>query len=140
MVPVYSVSCFLQVYYYYHAVYFQVISDCYEAFAIASFFALLCSYVGPDLHEQKEFFRNMYPIKKWVWPVNWFAACCGGQRGPWRTPKSGLTWFNINWIGIYHYCVVRVAMTVTAVVTQYFDRYCESSNSPAFAHIWVSRA
>lgn len=137
MVPVYSVSCFLQVYYYYHAVYFQVLSDCYEAFAIASFFALMCSYVGPDLHEQKEFFRNMYPIKKWVWPVNWFAACCGGQRGPWRTPKSGLTWFNINWIGIYHYCVIRVAMTIIAVVTQYFERYCESSNSPAFAHIWI---
>lgn len=31
-------------------------------------------------------------------------------------------------------------MTITAVVTQYFDRYCESSNSPVFAHIWVSTA
>lgn len=28
-------------------------------------------------------------------------------------------------------------MTVTAVVTQYFDVYCESSNMPWFAHIWV---
>jgi hypothetical protein len=28
-------------------------------------------------------------------------------------------------------------MTVTAVVTQYFQKYCESSNSPVFAHIWV---
>jgi hypothetical protein len=28
-------------------------------------------------------------------------------------------------------------MTVTAVVTQYFEKYCESSNSPVFAHIWV---
>jgi hypothetical protein len=28
-------------------------------------------------------------------------------------------------------------MTITAVVTQYFGRYCASSNSPVFAHIWV---
>ncbi|KAI1386324.1 DUF300-domain-containing protein [Hypoxylon trugodes] len=137
MVPVYATSAFLCIWYYWHAVYFQVISDCYEAFAIASFFALLCHYVAPDLHEQKEFFRHMRPIKEWVWPINWFAKCCGGDRGPWRTPKSGLTWFNIIWIGIYHYCFIRVAMTITAVVTQYFERYCESSNSPVFAHIWV---
>ncbi|KAI1105829.1 DUF300-domain-containing protein [Jackrogersella minutella] len=137
MVPVYATSSFLCIWYYWHAVYFQVISDCYEAFAIASFFALLCHYVAPDLHDQKEFFRHMRPIKPWVWPINWFAKCCGGDRGPWRTPKSGLTWFNIIWIGIYHYCFIRVAMTITAVVTQYYEKYCESSNSPVFAHIWV---
>ncbi|KAI1461404.1 DUF300-domain-containing protein [Annulohypoxylon moriforme] len=137
MVPVYATSAFLCIWYYWHAVYFQVLSDCYEAFAIASFFALLCHYVAPDLHEQKEFFRHMRPIKAWVWPVNWFAKACGGNRGPWRTPQSGLTWFNIIWIGIYHYCFIRVAMTITAVVTQYFEKYCESSNSPVFAHIWV---
>ncbi|OTB03367.1 hypothetical protein M426DRAFT_60654 [Hypoxylon sp. CI-4A] len=136
MTPVYATSSFLCIWYYWHAVYFQVISDCYEAFAISSFFALLCHYVAPDLHEQKEFFREMRPIKPWVWPINWLAKC-GGQRGPWRTPQSGLTWFNIIWIGIYHYCFIRVAMTITAVVTQYFERYCESSNSPVFAHIWV---
>ncbi|KAI0111875.1 DUF300-domain-containing protein [Daldinia grandis] len=137
MIPVYATSAFLCIWYYWHAVYFQVISDCYEAFAIASFFALMCHYVAPDLHEQKDFFRNMQPIQEWVWPITWFAKCSGGEKGPWRTPKSGLTWFNIVWIGIYHYCFIRVAMTITAVVTQYFERYCESSNSPVFAHIWV---
>ncbi|KAL1872026.1 hypothetical protein VTK73DRAFT_1694 [Phialemonium thermophilum] len=137
MVPVYASASFLSLRFYWHAIYFQVISDCYEAFAIASFFALLCHYVAPDLHEQKEFFRLMQPIVPWVWPLNWFKKCCGGERGPWRTPASGLTWFNIIWIGIYHYCFIRVAMTITAVVTQYFERYCESSNNPVFSHIWV---
>ncbi|PNY23637.1 Transmembrane protein [Tolypocladium capitatum] len=118
MVPVYAIAAFLQLQWYWHAIYFQVISDCYEAFAIASFFALLCHYVAPDLHSQKAFFREMRPVKPWVLPVNWFAACCGGQRGPWRTPESGLTWFNIVWIGIYHYCFVRVATTISAVVAQ----------------------
>ncbi|KAF7564108.1 hypothetical protein G7046_g45 [Stylonectria norvegica] len=137
MVPVYAISSFCQIQWYWHAIYFQVMSDCYEAFAIASFFALLCHYIAPDLHSQKQFFREMQPVKPWIWPVNWMAKCCAGERGPWRTPKSGLTWFNIIWAGIYQYCFVRVTMTVSAVVSQYFRRYCESSNSPVFGHIWV---
>ncbi|KAF4634317.1 hypothetical protein G7Y89_g3797 [Cudoniella acicularis] len=46
-------------------VYFQVISDCYEAFAIASFFSLLCHYIAPNLHDQKQYFRTLQP-KGWV--------------------------------------------------------------------------
>ncbi|KAI0406908.1 organic solute transporter Ostalpha-domain-containing protein [Xylaria palmicola] len=137
MVPIYATSSFLSLRFYWHAIYFQVISEAYEAFAIASFFALMCHLVAPDLHEQKQFFRQLQPIKPWLIPVNWFAKCCGGQRGCWRTPKSGLTWFNIVWVGVYQYCFIRVAMTIVAVVTQHFDRYCESSNSPLFAHVWV---
>ncbi|CAK7272798.1 hypothetical protein SEPCBS57363_005328 [Sporothrix epigloea] len=137
MVPIYAAASFLSIRFYWHAIYFQVISDCYEAFAISSFFALLCSYVRPELHDQKDYFRDLRGIKQWVFPVTLFKKCCGGERGPWRTPRSGLTWFNIIWIGIYHYCFIRVTMTVTAVVTQYFGRYCESSNSPVFSHVWI---
>ncbi|KAI0506845.1 organic solute transporter Ostalpha-domain-containing protein [Xylaria bambusicola] len=137
MVPIYATSSFLSLYFYWHAIYFQVISEAYEAFAISSFFALMCHLVAPDLHEQKQFFRQLHPIKPWLIPVNWFAKCCGGDRGCWRVPKSGLTWFNVIWVGVYQYCFIRVAMAITAVVTQYFGRYCESSNSPVFAHVWV---
>ncbi|RDW77786.1 hypothetical protein BP6252_05839 [Coleophoma cylindrospora] len=136
MIPVYAVASFLELYFYTNEIYFSVISDCYEAFAIASFFALLCHYVAPNLHDQKEYFRSI-TAKPWVWPVNWLAKCFGGEKGIFRTPRSGLTWFNIIWTGIYQYCFIRVAMTITAVVTQYFGRYCESSDSPVFAHVWI---
>ncbi|SZF00492.1 unnamed protein product [Blumeria hordei] len=133
MVPIYSTSALLSFMFYWHAIYFQVLSDCYEAFAIASFFALLCHYIAPNLHEQKKYFRSIEP-KAWVWPVDWFKLCC---IRVWRTPRNGLTWFNIIWSGVYQYCFIRVAMTIVAVVTQYYGRYCESSHSPVFAHIWV---
>ena len=136
MVPIYATASLLSFLFYWHAIYFQVISNCYEAFAIASFFALECHYTAPNLHEQKDYFRGINP-RPWLWPLSWMRACCCGERGPWRTPRSGLTWFNIIWCGIYQYCFIRVAMTIVAVVTQYFDKYCESSNSPVFAHIWV---
>jgi hypothetical protein len=43
----------------------------------------------------------------------------------------------IIWVCIFQYCFVRVAMTIVAVVTQVFDRYCLESLNPAFAHVWV---
>ncbi|TGO63067.1 hypothetical protein BOTNAR_0105g00270 [Botryotinia narcissicola] len=136
MVPIYSVASFLSFWQYWHEIYYSVISECYEAFAIASFFALLCHYVAPDLHNQKIYFRTAVP-KPWVWPVTWMWKCCGRDKGPWRTPRSGLTWFNIVWAGVYQYCFIRVTMTILAVVTEYFGKYCDSSDSPVFAHIWI---
>ncbi|KAI1926149.1 hypothetical protein LOZ65_002647 [Ophidiomyces ophidiicola] len=115
MVPIYAVVSFLSFYHYQHTVYFQVLRDCYEAFAISAFFSLMCHYIAHDLHSQKEYFRGIVP-KPWFWPLNWFQKCCGGERGIWRTPRSGLTWFNIIWTGIFQYCFIRVAMTIVAVM------------------------
>ncbi|KAL3442193.1 organic solute transporter Ostalpha-domain-containing protein [Aspergillus insuetus] len=136
MIPIYALVAWLSTYYYKHAVYFDVLGDCYEAFTIAAFFALLCHYIAPDLHSQKDYFRGIQP-KNWVWPVNWLQKCSGGERGLWRVPRSGLTWFNVVWVGVFQYCLLRVLMTIVAVVTQKFDVYCEQSLNPAFAHIWV---
>ncbi|KAL4957515.1 organic solute transporter Ostalpha-domain-containing protein [Aspergillus filifer] len=136
MIPIYSLVAWLSTFYYKHAVYYDVLGDCYEAFTISAFFALLCHYIAPDLHSQKEYFRGIQP-KNWVWPVTWLQKCSGGPKGIWRLPRSGLTWFNVIWVGVFQYCLLRVLMTIVAVVTQKFDLYCESSLNPAFSHIWV---
>ncbi|MCJ1321097.1 hypothetical protein MMC15_006441 [Xylographa vitiligo] len=137
MVPIYSVVSFLSYRFYLHSIYYQVVRDCYDAFAIASFFALLCHYVAPDLHAQKEYFRALKP-KPWVLPLSWIQKCAGGPRGWARTPRSGLTWFNIIWLGVFQYCFIRVFCTIVAVGTQAAGRYCLASLSPLFAHIWVT--
>lgn len=97
MVPIYSTVSFVSFIFYRHAIYFAVIRDCYEAFAIASFFSLLCHYIAPDLHSQKDYFRGITP-KNWVWPLPWLQHGCLGSRdhGPFRVPRSGLTWFNVS--------------------------------------------
>ncbi|KAF2477366.1 DUF300-domain-containing protein [Lindgomyces ingoldianus] len=137
MIPIYATVSFLSYIYYRHAVYFELIRDCYEAFAIASFFTLMCHYVAPNLHEQKEYFRTIEP-KNWVWPMNWMQKCTGGEiKGVFRRPLSGLTWFNIVWISIFQYCFIRVFFTIVAVVTQAFGVYCSSSMDPRYSHIWV---
>lgn len=96
MIPIYAVVSFLSYLFYKKAVYFEVLRDCYEAFAIASFFTLMCHYIAPNLHEQKEYFRNVQP-KNWVWPITWMQKCSGGEDKGWlRRPRSGLTWFNVR--------------------------------------------
>ncbi|RMD42869.1 hypothetical protein DV735_g2293, partial [Chaetothyriales sp. CBS 134920] len=137
MVPIYSAVSLLSYYYYKHSVYFEVMRDCYEAFAIASFFSLMCAYLAPDLHTQKEYFRHISPMN-WVWPITWLQRCTGGEHaGPWRVPRSGLTWFNIIWVSIFQYCFIRVSMTIVSVVTQAIGIYCLESLKPEFAHVWV---
>jgi hypothetical protein len=96
MVPIYAAISFVSYVYYRHAIYWEVLRDCYEAFAIASFFTLLCNYVEPTLHEQKNYFRKLEP-RNWVWPMGWFQKCSGGaEKGLLRKPRSGLTWFNVR--------------------------------------------
>jgi hypothetical protein len=102
MIPIYSAVSFLSLVYYRKAVYWQVIGNCYEAFAIASFFTLMCHYIAPNLHEQKAYFRQLggpggENIKNWFWSVFGLQKCTGGEdHGPFRKPKSGLTWFNVR--------------------------------------------
>ena len=95
MVPIYSLVAWLSIYFHKQAVYYSVIGDCYEAFTISAFFALMCHYLAPDLHSQKNYFRGIKP-KQWVWPLNWMQKCFGGEHGIWRVPRSGLTWFNVS--------------------------------------------
>lgn len=103
MIPIYSTVSFLSIYFYRHSIYYQVLRDCYEAFAIASFFTLLCNYLQPTLHDQKEYFREVTP-KNWLLPLSWIQRCTGGQnKGPFRRPRSGLTLFNVGILGFVFY-------------------------------------
>lgn len=137
MIPVYAIVSWLSFRFYKEYIYFEVIRDCYEAFAIAAFFALMCNYCAPNVHEQKEYFRMQKP-KNWVLPLNWIQRCTGGEsRGILRRPGSGLTLFNIIWIGIFQYCLIRVLFTFVALITQATGRYCDTSLNPAFSHVWV---
>jgi hypothetical protein len=99
MVPIYSLVSFLSIVFYRHEVYFQLTSDTYAAIAVASYFELVMHYIAPDLHEQKNYFRSITP-KPWIFsfplPVPWLKKCMGGERGPLRTPRSGLTYTNVR--------------------------------------------
>jgi len=96
MIPVYATISIISYNFYKYAIYWEVLRDCYEAFAISSFFHLLCYYIAPTLHDQKNYFRSVNP-QNWVWPMGWVQCCTGGKdKGFFRRPRSGLTWFNVG--------------------------------------------
>ncbi|OMP89290.1 Transmembrane protein 184-like protein [Diplodia seriata] len=137
MPPIYAAVSMLSIHYYTKHVYFEVMRDCYEAFAISSFFTLLCNYITPDLHDQKAFFRTITP-NNWVWPITWCQKCTGGETKGWlRKPASGLTWFNIIYVSIFQYCFIRVFFTLVSVATEHHNILCEDSLSPKYAYLWV---
>lgn len=92
MIPIYAITTMFSYVWYWHAVYWEVARDFYEAFAIAAFFALLCQYIAPNLHAQKEYFATL-TLKPWPWPADWANKCF---RGAIKVPRNGLTWFNVS--------------------------------------------
>ena len=133
MVPIYSVVSFLSYYFYRRAVYFEVLRDCYEAFAIASFFSLLCAYIAPDLHNQKDYFRKLQP-KGWVLPISYFKKCCGGEFGIWRTPRSGLTWFNVSNTATFLSNIDKLTFPLDHLVWRFSILLCASFHDPSSSH------
>lgn len=138
MIPIYAFTSFLKYVFYRDAIYYELIRDCYEAYAIASFFTLVCHYVAPSLHEQKVYLRNTRP-KNWAFPLSWVQKLTGGQDvGCLRRPRSGLTWFNIIYVGTFQYCLIRPLFTIVAVISQSQGQYCQSSKHPRYASVWVA--
>lgn len=140
MVPVYSITSFLSVLLYQSAIYFQLIAEAYAAFALLTFFQIVCHFTGPTVHEQKDYFRGFKPG---IWKV--YLPCVAlpltpkrwRESGPFRTPRSGLTWFNINYVGVSQYAVIRVITAIVSITAELTGRYCQSSLHPLFARVWV---
>lgn len=126
MVPIYATLSTYSLVYYQRYIYFELIRNCYEAFAIASFFTLLSNYIAPNLHSQKQYFRKVQP-KPWKFPLNWA-----------KIPRSGLTWFNIIYAGIFQFCFTRPLLTIIASIAQSQKIFCDKSTKPEYAHLWIA--
>jgi hypothetical protein len=126
MIPIYSILSFFSLLFYGQAVYLELLRGGYEAFVIASYFTLMCHYIAPSLHEQKAYFRNLRPTP-WVFPLKRV-----------RTPRSGLTWFNILYVGIFQSVITRPFFATIAFATRRANRYCAYSSKPASGHLWIA--
>ena len=151
IVPVYGVTSLLIVGFYQNYVYFTIISQLYEPLAVVSYLTLICHLVAGSMKELDIWLRTK-EAKPWIFPLNLFAKCTGGQRSPFRTPRTAMTQFNVRvldlfkwflanqqiiWFCVYQYCVVRLVTTIAGLIAQATDRYCQTSLNPQYAHLWV---
>ncbi|KAK0645237.1 Protein LAZ1-like protein 1 [Lasiodiplodia hormozganensis] len=137
MVPVYGLTSCLAIKYYEHHVYLEAVHQLYEALVLASFFVLLCRYMAPTTQELEERFKEIEP-RSWIPPIKWLNMCTGGKgRGPFRTPRSGVTYIHVITIGVFQYSVVKLCTTLITFITEATDTYCAESKSTSHAAIWV---
>ncbi|GIZ49125.1 hypothetical protein CKM354_001216200 [Cercospora kikuchii] len=124
MVPVYSICCLLSVPFYKPSVYLAVIYEFYESLVIASFFLLLCRYMGQDLDVVRRAFALLVP-RQWLPPVGPFRRFVLRRK----SMTSGSTWFNRISTCVLQFCVIKFLGAIAKIITEAFDVYCKHSMS-----------
>ncbi|KAJ2065897.1 hypothetical protein IW146_000551 [Coemansia sp. RSA 922] len=125
MIPIYGIISFLSYRFYREAPYYTAVRNCYEAFAIASFYMLLLQYIGDSSTEQKQLMLKKRGLK-WTFPLNCFVMNPGGRR----------TFILLKW-GILQYVAISPIATLVTIITHARGVYCPNSMHPKYAHIWV---
>lgn len=110
MIPVFAITSFVSVAWYDGAEYLKPIEATYEAFALASFFLLLCEFVHEDDNERQAFFKISGTIKQ-------------HRRAA---------------IGSFQFPFVMIIVLLATEISQAIGTYCASSNNIHFAHIWLT--
>lgn len=108
-----------------HALYFQIVRDCYEAVVVTSFYYLMLQYLAPTVDSQKAAFED-FELDHWVWP-------CG--RLAYR-PSSGYQFLMLTKIMVLQYALVRPMTTIASCIFEAVGFYCLSSWSPLYFHMW----
>ncbi|KAJ1961827.1 hypothetical protein GGI12_003025 [Dipsacomyces acuminosporus] len=126
MIPIYSIISFLSYRFYREAPYYKAVRDCYEAFAIASFYMLLLQYIGDSTAEQKRAMLSKRGLK-WTFPLNCFTMNPAGRR----------TFVLLKW-GIMQYVIISPTDTFITIITHARGVFCPDSMRPKYAHLWIA--
>ncbi|KAL1796766.1 hypothetical protein ACET3X_005306 [Alternaria dauci] len=134
MVPIYTICCTLSIPFYESSIYLGSVYEFYESLVIASFFLLLCRYLHTDLHSVRQLFSIVEP-QPWVFPIRIFRKYVLRRKTS-NTP-NGSKYFNIIWVCILQFCVIKFFAALTKCITEALDVYCKTSNDANHAKIWI---
>ena len=96
IVPVYAITAVLVTTFHYYYVYFTIVSALYEPLCIVSYLTLLL-YLGFDSTKQLDaWLDSQSGAKPWLFPMNVLYPITGRQKGPFRTPRTARTQFNVS--------------------------------------------
>ncbi|PWN19828.1 hypothetical protein BCV69DRAFT_283933 [Microstroma glucosiphilum] len=106
---------------------FDVISACYEALVVVSFFTLLLQYLGDTFAQQEDVFRKVRLLQG-PFPGGWWET---------RT-KSGLGFLRFMKVAILQYAICLPICTVVAIPLRSVHWDCEESWLPGVINTWLS--
>lgn len=126
LVPVYTLTAFFSYYSLRSAVYLEVIQKCYESFVVYSFFNLMNEYLGETEEKRREALSNME--RRRLPP-----PACFSFYDP-----SHVHFTKYCQAGVLQYVFFNSVLTFVALFAEFAGKYCSSSNSPHYAHVYVS--
>lgn len=124
--PVYAIVSFFSYRFFRYYEYWDLGEAAYEAFAIAAFLMLMLQYVGSSVRDQNLFFANK---DKKPLPLPF---CCWRYR-----PSKAYFLILLKW-SVVQYCIVRPAISIAGIVTEYYEVYCPSSWSYRYANVYLA--
>jgi hypothetical protein len=137
VIPVYSLFSFLSVCFPKAAVFLEPWQAFYESLALGYFFLLLNEWISPSDSQRDLFFSALrVPQKNDAPPLGgleWYRVCIIPMKRFYLLTSTKKK----KWIFIFQYPVVALGVAVATDITQAAGIYCESSNKPYFAHLWV---
>lgn len=113
MVPVYAIGSWLSLRYKEHALYIDLVRDCYEAFVIYSFVWMLSAYAGGD--ERLLNIISKHSPMHHMFPINLFYS----------PSKLDRTFIRKNRQAVLQYVIVKPIVTALAIVLDGMDLYDE---------------
>ncbi|KAJ3303596.1 hypothetical protein HDV03_003673 [Kappamyces sp. JEL0829] len=126
MVPVYSLAAWFAFFSLKTSVYMEVIEKGYEGFVVWSFFQLCLEYLGDGDGERLATLK-MIPDGRLPFPFRFLPS-----------RPSQPEWLKWCKIGVLQYVFINTCTAVLALITQWVGVYCIESNSPRYAHVYLS--
>jgi len=122
LIPAFALISFVNIYLGTSAVYLKPWMNVCEAFALASFFFLVCDFLSPSMDDQNAQFKNFQLNAQ-----NGIGASGDGLASSKKVRNL-----------VCQYIIVTIIVAVATDVTQAIGVFCGNSNNAHFAHIWLT--
>lgn len=135
LVPIYSVVSWLAIIFGDYALYFTLVRDCYEAYALYQFFCLMVHYLGEEGTTYFTSARHDIPIENLLTYFDEkalaFPCCCFTYE------PSKRVFLHIKRCSL-QYVFVKPLLSLIAILLQMADLYHAGSLSIKYGYFWLS--
>ncbi|KAM0811629.1 putative Transmembrane protein 184C [Seiridium cardinale] len=121
-IPTYAVGSFIEVCAPTAYVYLQPWLEVTQAFALASFFILLCRLLSSEIDERRDVF--LAPMKLI-------------QKKSGNSVANAVAAYRKTWIAVFQFPIITILLAIFTDITQGANVYCFGSHKTYFASLWL---
>ena len=135
MVPVYAMASWLSLLFVQHTIYFNLVRDCYEAFALYQFLSLLIHYFDTEMRntmdEDNDATTDVY-LQYFNRHYHPYPCCCLPMIQP------GASFLLTTKRCVLQYVFIKPVLSMIAIVLELFGLFHEGSVMPNHGYMWIT--